>query len=319
MSSVPWRSACRSAPGGRGCSCGFFLSPALLFESIRNCCSSPVEPSSSAPRDDQRAARSRRGRCRRSRSCRGGQLGRPIVGTGLRGAGAGRSPSAAGSLRSDGRGVSVPARACRSPAQCTWRTQAAPVRRWPRVDATPPSRGKDAPSMTDQPGSDDAGRGSSPSGDPASPLDFDPYRYGKPEHPIPPEYAPPGYVPPAAERAAAADPAGVAAAGGARHAAVSAAARLPLRRLPAARSSRTAATPRIRRPRRAIPPTGRCSRATARRPRRWCSASSRIVFFWLTVLDLALAVPAIIVGALALRDANRVPRRGRGAARRWPG
>jgi hypothetical protein len=25
---------------------------------------------------------------------------------------------------------------------------------------------------------------------------FDPYRYGAPEHPVPPEYAPPGYVPP---------------------------------------------------------------------------------------------------------------------------
>lgn len=30
-----------------------------------------------------------------------------------------------------------------------------------------------------------------------SPPDFDPYRFGKPDHPIPPEYAPPGYVPPA--------------------------------------------------------------------------------------------------------------------------
>lgn len=28
------------------------------------------------------------------------------------------------------------------------------------------------------------------------PLDFDPYRFGAPEHPIPPEYAPPGYRPP---------------------------------------------------------------------------------------------------------------------------
>ena len=29
-----------------------------------------------------------------------------------------------------------------------------------------------------------------------APLDFDPYRFGLPEHPVPPEYAPPGYVPP---------------------------------------------------------------------------------------------------------------------------
>ncbi len=40
-----------------------------------------------------------------------------------------------------------------------------------------------------------------------------------------------------------------------------------------------------------------------------------IVLCVLTVLDLALAVPAIIVGALALRDANRFPGRpGRGKA-----
>jgi len=28
------------------------------------------------------------------------------------------------------------------------------------------------------------------------PVDFDPYRFGAPEHPVPPEYAPPGYRPP---------------------------------------------------------------------------------------------------------------------------
>lgn len=30
----------------------------------------------------------------------------------------------------------------------------------------------------------------------AAPADFDPYRFGAPEHPVPPEYAPPGYTPP---------------------------------------------------------------------------------------------------------------------------
>jgi hypothetical protein len=38
-------------------------------------------------------------------------------------------------------------------------------------------------------------------GEPAEPADpaapFDPYRFGAPTHPVPPEYAPPGYVPPA--------------------------------------------------------------------------------------------------------------------------
>lgn len=32
---------------------------------------------------------------------------------------------------------------------------------------------------------------------------FDPYRFGKPEHPVPPEYAPPGYVPDPADYPAA--------------------------------------------------------------------------------------------------------------------
>ncbi len=36
--------------------------------------------------------------------------------------------------------------------------------------------------------------GTQPQADP--PPDFDPYRFGAPEHPVPPEYAPPGYRPP---------------------------------------------------------------------------------------------------------------------------
>jgi hypothetical protein len=34
------------------------------------------------------------------------------------------------------------------------------------------------------------------SGEPHYDEPFDPYRFGAPEHPVPPEYAPPGYVPP---------------------------------------------------------------------------------------------------------------------------
>lgn len=34
------------------------------------------------------------------------------------------------------------------------------------------------------------------SGDPTADAPFDPYRFGRPEHPVPPEYAPPGYVAP---------------------------------------------------------------------------------------------------------------------------
>ena len=38
--------------------------------------------------------------------------------------------------------------------------------------------------------------GSAYQGDPAGEAPFDPYRFGKPEHPIPAEYAPPGYTGP---------------------------------------------------------------------------------------------------------------------------
>jgi hypothetical protein len=37
---------------------------------------------------------------------------------------------------------------------------------------------------------------SEPEAEPIPGIDFDPYRFGAPEHPIPPEYAPPGYTPP---------------------------------------------------------------------------------------------------------------------------
>jgi hypothetical protein len=40
-----------------------------------------------------------------------------------------------------------------------------------------------------------------------APLDFDPYRFGAPEHPIPPEYAPPGYKPPVPQLPPPPDPA----------------------------------------------------------------------------------------------------------------
>ena len=42
--------------------------------------------------------------------------------------------------------------------------------------------------------------------DPTSDAPFDPYRFGKPEHPIPAEYAPPGYTGPTIPAAAAPNP-----------------------------------------------------------------------------------------------------------------
>ena len=54
------------------------------------------------------------------------------------------------------------------------------------------------PVSFDKPGTDDAPSAGTPADEPT----FDPYRYGAPEHPVPPEYAPPGYVPPPVEQPA---------------------------------------------------------------------------------------------------------------------
>jgi hypothetical protein len=52
----------------------------------------------------------------------------------------------------------------------------------------------------------DRGDPERPAPDPAAAAPFDPYRFGLPEKPVPPEYAPPGYVFPAAPPTAPADP-----------------------------------------------------------------------------------------------------------------
>jgi hypothetical protein len=59
--------------------------------------------------------------------------------------------------------------------------------RTPEPDASPPPEGTDPTA-------------------PPTEQRFDPYRFGAPEHPVPPEYAPPGYVPPAASNPAAQPP-----------------------------------------------------------------------------------------------------------------
>jgi hypothetical protein len=64
---------------------------------------------------------------------------------------------------------------------------------------TPPPEGTDPaapPAQWAAPGSEPVSlaKGTEPDAAP----DFDPYRFGAPEHPVPPEYAPPGYRPPPA-------------------------------------------------------------------------------------------------------------------------
>lgn len=155
----------------------------------------------------------------------------------------------------------------------------------------------------------DEGRDRSRSGDEKSeqPLDFDPYRFGKPDHPIPPEYAPPGYQqpgPPAPAQPApvwppddeqrSKQPGGYSWPGQAP-----------------GYGSYTPHPP----PPPGYPAYGTVPRSNSRATAAMVLGILAIIFFWLTILDLALAIPAIVLGALALRDANRSPQRlGRGKA-----
>jgi hypothetical protein len=112
------------------------------------------------------------------------------------------------------------------------------------------------------------------------PLDFDPYRFGRPDHPIPAEYAPPGYAPPPPPQAPPPPP--------------------------------PYGAPQYGYPQYGYPPPQRGnSKAT------WALVLGilAIFFSWLTILDLVLIVPAIVLGALARSDAKRYPERGgKGAA-----
>lgn len=60
-----------------------------------------------------------------------------------------------------------------------------------------PENGQSPPHRVDLGKADPAGTaGTAGTADPAGEVPFDPYRFGKPDHPIPAEYAPPGYTGP---------------------------------------------------------------------------------------------------------------------------
>jgi hypothetical protein len=166
--------------------------------------------------------------------------------------------------------------------------------------------------MTDQPGTSDAGQ-SGASDDPAGPLDFDPYRFGKPDHPIPPEYAPPGYVPPAQPTPAGPgpvwppkDPPSPAPGYGQQPYPP------PYGGHPPASGGYGGYTPHPPPPP-GYPAYGQVRPSNGKATTAMVLGILSVLFFWLTVLDLALAIPAIVLGALAVRDAKRFPEReGRG-------
>lgn len=147
--------------------------------------------------------------------------------------------------------------------------------------------------MTDQP---DEGSQSSTPADPTCPLDFDPYRYGKPDYPVPPEYAPPGYVaPPPAPTAQPQQPIWP-----------PTDAKQPP---PPQYGSYPGYLPHPPPPP-GYPAYGTVQQSNGKATTAMVLGILSIVFFWLTFLDLGLAIPAIVLGAIGVRDAKRYPPRG---------
>ncbi|HEY2298131.1 MAG TPA: DUF4190 domain-containing protein [Jatrophihabitans sp.] len=172
--------------------------------------------------------------------------------------------------------------------------------------------------MTVPPEKDPEGSGSSEQ----APLDFDPYRFGKPDHPIPPEYAPPGYVPPATQPG---QPAPVwPPRDDEQRTPYGGYPQYPPGPYPPGQYPPSPYPPGQYQqgqyqqgqyqqhppPPPGYPAYGLVQQGNGKATTAMVLGILAIVFFWLTIIDLALAIPAIVIGALALRDAKRFPERG---------
>jgi Domain of unknown function (DUF4190) len=165
--------------------------------------------------------------------------------------------------------------------------------------------------MTVPPEKDPEGSGSSEQ----APLDFDPYRFGRPEHPIPPEYAPPGYVPDTPPTTQPTQPAPVWPPRDDEQ-------RAPYGGYPQYQPGQYPPSPYPPGPYQqgqyqqhpppppGYPAYGLVQQGNGKATTAMVLGILSIGFFWLTILDLGLAIPAIVIGALALRDAKRFPERG---------
>src|SRR6478609_499046 len=144
--------------------------------------------------------------------------------------------------------------------------------------------------MTDQP---DEGSQSSTPADPTSPLDFDPYRYGKPDHPVPPEYAPPGYnPPPAASMPPPIQPPNQPPRQPTQQQRVWPPVDMAKQPPPPQYGAYPGYTPH-RPPPAGYPAYGMVQQSNGKATTAMVLGILSIVFFWLTFLDLGLAIPAI--------------------------
>ena len=155
--------------------------------------------------------------------------------------------------------------------------------------------------MTDQP---DEGSQSSTPADPTSPLDFDPYRFGRPDHPVPPEYAPPGYVPPSTPSM---PPPGQPTSQQPIWPPVDMSKQQPQQ--PAQYGAYPGYTPHPPPPP-GYPAYGMAQQSNGKATAALVLGILSILLFFLTFLDLGLVIPAIILGAIGMRDAKRYPQRG---------
>jgi hypothetical protein len=146
------------------------------------------------------------------------------------------------------------------------------------------------------------------------PIDFDPYRFGRPEHPVPPEYAPPGYVPPPEEPRQptewAAYPPPPQQYG------------YPTQPVPPGYPGygqhppvQPPGQPGYPAPPGYPPPPPGYTYGVAKTGNTKATVAMvlgilSIFFCWLSVFDLLLIVPAIVLGAMARGDAKRYPERG---------
>ena len=146
-----------------------------------------------------------------------------------------------------------------------------------------PDEGTDQPVSMDKPG------------EPEQP-DFDPYRFGAPDRPIPPEYAPPGYKPPPQPQQPVPPPG------------------YPLPGTypqPAYRPG----PPAPQHPPYGVPYYAHQRRGTGKAITSMVLGIGSIVLSVLSIFDLLLIAPAVAFGVIALIEANRSPQHeGRGMA-----
>jgi len=128
---------------------------------------------------------------------------------------------------------------------------------------------------------------------------FDPYRYGAPEQPVPPEYAPPGYSPPAAPPSFTKPPASPPLSYGAAQ---------PGYGYQAGGQHPYPAPPHY--PQQYPQPKTGNGKAVAG----LVLGILAIVFFWTSLLDIVLIVPGVIFALLGMSEAKRIGGAGRGVA-----